>query len=109
MKPGRKLIVLVLLCLSLGGAASAQKRNDDELLRTRETVWRAWFAGDIKTLKELVPQETVVMSGGEEKWKTQADILQGSSEFHAKGGEADSARIPTYSGAALRRRGDRVE
>ena len=65
----------------------AQKQHDEELLRVRETVWRAWFAGDTKTLEKLVPPETIVMSGGEEKWKNLADVLRSSVEFHAKGGK----------------------
>lgn len=67
--------------------SAAQKPNDAELLRTRETVWRAWFAGDTSTLRQLVPPETIVMSGGEEQWKHQQDVLQASDEFHAKGGK----------------------
>jgi Domain of unknown function (DUF4440) len=55
------------------------------LLRARQTVWRAWFAGDIKRLEELVPAETIVMSGGERKWKRQSDVLRSSAEFHSKG------------------------
>jgi ketosteroid isomerase-like protein len=65
----------------------AQKQNDEQLLRVRETVWRAWFAGDTKTLEELVPPETIVMSGGEKQWKHQADVLRTATEFHAKGGK----------------------
>src|SRR4030095_584281 len=76
-------LVLILGVMSL----SAQKQNDEDLLRAREAVWRAWFAGDMKTLEELVPPETIVMSGGEEKWKNQADVLRTSKEFHARGGK----------------------
>jgi hypothetical protein len=43
------------------------QRDREELLRARETVWRAWFAGDTKTLEKLVPPETIVMSGGEKE------------------------------------------
>jgi hypothetical protein len=43
------------------------QRDRQELLRARETVWRAWFAGDTKTLEKLVPPETIVMSGGEKE------------------------------------------
>jgi hypothetical protein len=69
------------------GTLSAQKQNDEQLPRVRETVWRTWFAGDTKTLEELVPPQTIVMSGGEEKWENQADVLRTAAEFHAKGGK----------------------
>ena len=64
------------------------------MLRVRETVWRAWFAGDTNTLKDLVPTETIVMSGGEEQWKHQSDVLRASAEFHAKGGKLIRLEFP---------------
>jgi hypothetical protein len=73
---------------------SAQKQKDEDLLRARETVWRAWFAGDTKTLEELVPAETIVMSGGEQEWKHQADVLRSSAEFHSKGGRLVRLEFP---------------
>jgi ketosteroid isomerase-like protein len=83
------------LVLILGAASlSAQKPGDEDLLRAREAVWRAWFAGDLKTLEELVPPETIVMSGGEETWKNQADVLRTSKEFHAKGGKLLRLEFP---------------
>jgi hypothetical protein len=73
---------------------AAQKQDDAELLRAREIVWRAWFAGDTSTLKDLVPAETIVMSGGEEQWKHQPDVLRTSAEFHAKGGKLIQLEFP---------------
>jgi hypothetical protein len=58
------IIIAALVASTLGAVeSSAQKKNDEQLLQVRETVWRAWFAGDTKTLEELVPPESVVMSG----------------------------------------------
>ena len=71
-----------------------QTSNDEELLRTRESVWRAWFAGDTKTLETLVPAETIVMSGGEKEWKHQRDVLRSSTEFHIKGGKLIRLEFP---------------
>jgi hypothetical protein len=74
--------------------SSAPKRNDEQLLQVRETVWRAWFAGDTKTLEGLVPPESVVMSGGEDNWKSQADVFRGAAEFHANGGKLVRLEFP---------------
>jgi hypothetical protein len=82
--------LLPLLLVSVGGASTA----DDELLRVREQVWRAWFAGDTKALEKLVPPGTIVISGGEEKWKDQADVLRTSAEFHAKRGKLIRLEFP---------------
>lgn len=89
MKRKNRIVGFAILCLATFSSVNlaAQKTDDAELLRTRERVWRAWFAGDTDTLTELVPPETIVMSGGEEQWKHQADVLRTSAEFHAKGGK----------------------
>jgi Domain of unknown function (DUF4440) len=64
------------------------------ILQAREAVWRAWFAGDIPTLQRLVPAETIVISGGEEAWKHQAEVLQSSTAFHASGGKLLKLEFP---------------
>ena len=97
MKGKNRAVTFAILCLATFGSinSAAQKPDDDaRLLRTRETVWRAWFADDRSTLRELVPAETIVMSGGEEQWKHQADVLQASDEFHAKGGKLIKLEFP---------------
>lgn len=82
------IIIAILSLASLGTARLfAQKQDDEQLLRVRETVWRAWFSNDTKTLKELVPPETIVISGGEEKWKHQAEVFQSAADFQASGGK----------------------
>ncbi len=83
------ITIIAALCLTVLSTTGlpAQTQNNEELLRARESVWRAWFAGDTRTLETLVPPETIVMSGGEKEWKHQSDVLRSSAEFHAKGGK----------------------
>lgn len=73
---------------------SAQSPGDSELLRVRETVWRAWFANDVQTLHALVPPETIVFSGGEQMWKHQTEIFQSAREFDASGGKLIRLEFP---------------
>jgi ketosteroid isomerase-like protein len=81
------LMIVVLYLASTGTTMlSAQNQGDDPLLQTREAVWRAWFANDTKTLHALVPADTIVISGGEEKWKHQAEVFQSAADFQSKGG-----------------------
>jgi ketosteroid isomerase-like protein len=87
------VISAVVFIMTLSTLA-AQQPDDEQLLRVRETVWRAWFAGDTKTVEDLVPPETIVISSGEEKWKRQADVLRTSAEFHAKGGKLVRLEFP---------------
>ena len=91
----RKFAVLILgpMMLFTSGSA-AQSRSDGELLKTREAVWRAWFADDTKTLEELVPADTVVVSAGEEKWKGQPEVFQGAAEFKSSGGKLVRLEFP---------------
>jgi hypothetical protein len=70
-------------------------QNDQkELLNVREAVWRAWFAGDTKTLEQLVPADTIVISSGEEKWHNQAEVLQSAAQFRADGGKLLRLEFP---------------
>lgn len=87
--------IAAALLLTLGSVCVfAQQQKDDELLRVRETVWRAWFAGDTKTVTQLVPQDTIVISASESEWKTQADVLKEADEFHASGGKLTRLEFP---------------
>ena len=87
-------LLAILPVISITLALASKSNEQAELLKTRETVWRAWFADDAKTLHDLVPEDTIVMSGGEEKWKRQADIFQSADEFHAAGGKLLRLEFP---------------
>jgi ketosteroid isomerase-like protein len=100
MKTKRMIFATSILAavLAVGGWVATRcatpQTDDTELLQVREQVWRAWFAGDIKTLERLVPPDTIVMSGGEQHWKHQAEVLRTSAEFHAKGGKLLQLEFP---------------
>jgi Domain of unknown function (DUF4440) len=86
--------VLTVLFLCAGAGSATDRQDDRQLLRTRETVWRAWFANDAKTLQELVPVETIVISSGEKAWKHQAEVLRGAAAFHDGGGRLVRLEFP---------------
>ena len=75
-------------------SSPAAPHDDAALLKVRETVWRAWFEGDLKTLEPLVPPETLVISASERNWKHQSDILRSSAEFHSGGGKLLRLEFP---------------
>jgi len=86
---------LLVLCASLFVfAVSARPQQPEDLLQVRETVWRAWFAGDIATLERLVPPDTIVVSPGEGSFENQADILADSKKFHEGGGKLIRLEFP---------------
>jgi hypothetical protein len=73
---------------------AAPPDDQRELLRVRESIWRAWFTNDAKLLEKLVPPGTIVISSGEKKWKNQAAILQTAVQFHAEGGKLLRLEFP---------------
>ncbi|MFZ0200821.1 MAG: nuclear transport factor 2 family protein [Candidatus Sulfotelmatobacter sp.] len=96
MKRKRTCIVTVaILVVTLSSASlAAQKKNDEQLLGTREAVWRAWFAGDTEVIEKLVPPDTIVISGGEKEWKNQTYVVKSAAEFHASGGRLVRLEFP---------------
>ena len=56
-----------------------------ELLKAREAVWRAWFAGDQVALRAAIPDEAIAMDPGVAAWADQAEIIRRSSVFAAGG------------------------
>jgi ketosteroid isomerase-like protein len=90
-----RLVIAVTALVAVPALAQATGTKDRAaILAARDAVWRAWFAGDIPTLKQLVPAETIVISAGEETWKHQAEVLQSSEEFHASGGKLVRLEFP---------------
>ena len=79
-----KRLKMAIAALVLGSAlagfnAAVASADQSDLLKTRELVWRAWFAGDTKTLAELLPPDTIAISTGSQHWDTQPASLQGGS------------------------------
>src|SRR5262249_62112935 len=77
--------------------------EEQDLLETREAVWRAWFANDQKTLQQLVPADTIAINSGEENWEYQPEILQSAADFQSHGGKLIRLEFPRTE---IRRYGD---
>jgi Domain of unknown function (DUF4440) len=77
-------------------AAGCRRSSDnrEEILKSREQVWRAFFANDRTALEQLVPPETIVISSGEKAWKYQQDVFQAAAEFQASGGKLVRLEFP---------------
>ncbi|HUE22801.1 MAG TPA: nuclear transport factor 2 family protein [Bryobacteraceae bacterium] len=86
------ITVAVLGTMVWGCAAGPGEQ--DQLLQTRDAVWRAWFANDTQVLGKLVPKDAIVISAGEEKWKNQADVFRSAAEFRAGGGKLIRLEFP---------------
>ena len=65
-----------------------------EVLKAREAVWRAWFAGDTAALTALVPPELVTIEPGSDRFGTRASNLEASRGFAAAGGKLTRLVFP---------------
>jgi hypothetical protein len=53
------------------------------IVRARDAVWRAWFAGDTARLRELIP--TALAAGSRTDWETREASVASSLAFAAGG------------------------
>jgi ketosteroid isomerase-like protein len=65
-----------------------------ELLRVQEAVWRAWFADDRAVLDKVLPEDTIAINYGAEKWEHRAEILESAKQFAAGGGKLIHLSFP---------------
>ena len=56
------------------------------LLKAREAVWRAYFAGDRATLEKLLPEELITLEAGGD-WGNRKAVFDGSARFAAGSGK----------------------
>jgi ketosteroid isomerase-like protein len=97
MKRSIRVVAMLMVLpamLSVSGWASSSSDEQTELLKTREAVWRSWFANDTQTLRKLVPSDTLVISASEDEWKNQADVFRSAAEFQAAGGKLTRLEFP---------------
>lgn len=78
----------------LGSPRSIGDDTKKRLLAARESVWRAWFAGDRSTLEKLIPQETIAIESGSNNWSNRQTILDGSEQFAKGGGKLVKLEFP---------------
>jgi hypothetical protein len=84
----------VFVAVGMGSRLASAGDERADLLKVRESVWRAWFVNDTRALEQLVPPDTIVISSGEEKWKDQADILRSAEQFQTSGGKLLRLEFP---------------
>ena len=92
MKRGRMTLRVVggaLLATMMTASRShvaARAEIDPEVLAARETAWRAYFAGDVKTLGDLLPPEFIGLGMTDGPFTGRAKTLDDARAFQQKGG-----------------------
>lgn len=64
------------------------------ILEAREAVWRAWFTNDRARLEKLIPEETIALDTGSEKWSNRDAVLANSKGFVEAGGKLIKLEFP---------------
>ena len=78
-------------------AAPTADGIDSELLVTRETAWRAWFAGDAAALEAMLPAEFIAYGMTGKELSDRARTLAASRAFAASGGRLERLDFPATS------------
>jgi hypothetical protein len=89
----RILLCCRVLAASLVVAVTARAQTptvNQQILATRDTVWRAWFANDTARLNRLLPRATTAGEGASQvEWADRKTILEQSREFARNGGKLE--------------------
>jgi len=64
------------------------------LMNTRESVWRAYFANDRSLLEKLIPKETIAINAGEDAWSDRSAVLSGAAGFARSGAKLIRLEFP---------------
>jgi ketosteroid isomerase-like protein len=88
--------ITVLPATGANMSVSAQLNPSEHaaLLQAREAVWRAWFTNNRAALEQVLPDDTIAIDNGEEKWGTRAAVLDGAAQFAAEGGRLLRLEFP---------------
>ncbi len=100
MKRGRMTLLVVggallatMVTASRPGVA-ARAAIDPAVLAAREAAWRAYFAGDVKTLGDLLPPEFIGLGMTDGPFTDRAKTLDEARAFQQKGGRLVRLAFP---------------
>ncbi|HMK31463.1 MAG TPA: nuclear transport factor 2 family protein [Terriglobales bacterium] len=66
----------------------------ESLLKSREAVWRAWFANDRASLESALPPETIAINNGELAWQNRSEVIESAEQFVSSGGQLVRLSFP---------------
>ena len=89
---GAGVVAAVISTSSTHGASAAP--IDPEVLAVREAAWRAFFAGDVKTLGDLLPREFIGIGMNDGPFTDLTATLDASRAFRQRGGRLVHLAFP---------------
>jgi hypothetical protein len=88
------ILALAVAPLAWSPNPPASADIDQQLLAARESAWRSYFAGDVKTLGDLLPQEFIGIGMTDGPFADRATTLEGARTFREKGGRLIHLAFP---------------
>lgn len=85
--------VVALLCAT-GSSVAADEPIDPGLLAVREAAWRAWFAGDVSALRELLPPDFTGIAWNDTPFANREETLAAAKAFKDGGGRLVALAFP---------------
>jgi Domain of unknown function (DUF4440) len=73
-------------------AVSSEFRQ--QILNTREAVWKAWYANDRAALEKLIPEEVIAINARSEAWSDRAAIMAGAQRSAESGRKLVKLEFP---------------
>lgn len=86
--------VAVVGCMSGQAASESLASIDPALAKVQREIWDVWFAGDTDRLKEIIPQDLVVMNSGGGGFSGFRDEVDASASFEKAGGRLIDLTFP---------------
>jgi hypothetical protein len=86
--------LLATMMAGLRSDVAAQAGIDPEVLAAREAAWRAYFAGDVKTLGALLPPEFIGLGMADGPFTDRTKTLADARAFQQKGGRLVRLAFP---------------
>jgi ketosteroid isomerase-like protein len=65
-----------------------------QILNTREAVWKAWYANDRAALEKLIPEEVIAINAKSEAWSNRAAIMAGAQHSAESGRKLVKLEFP---------------
>ena len=105
----RIMIGICVLGMLMGPGTAYGQNERGEILKVRESVWRAWFANDAKALERLVPPDTIVISSDRGEVEEPGGYFADGGGISSGWREIAAAGIPTHGDSEVWRRGDYLD
>jgi hypothetical protein len=92
--PIRQIVLSCLVLFTSGPLAGANTAGLEPVLALREAAWRAWFAGDDASLRQILPEDFLAIGAGDSPIVNREETIAQSLAFRKAGGRLTSLTFP---------------